>query len=54
LVIGDFRQKAGMLEGNLPAVITPRDVAVKKLVDIQTRLADATAQMSLLRTNAEN
>ncbi|MFC6522893.1 ATPase [Undibacterium arcticum] len=52
--LGDFRQKAGMLEGNLQAVITARDVAVTELKGIQTQLANATAQMSLLRTDAEN
>ena len=52
--LGDFRQKAGMLEGNLQAVITARDVAVKELKDTQIHLADTTAQMSLLRTDAEN
>ncbi|MFD2274459.1 hypothetical protein ACFS07_34575 [Undibacterium arcticum] len=51
--LGDFRQKAGMLEGNLQAVITARDVAVTELKGIQTQLANATAQMSLLRTDAE-
>jgi len=52
--LGDFRQKIGMLEGNLQAVIITRDMAVTELKDIQKQLTDATAQMSLQRFAAEN
>jgi len=46
--------QAGILEGNLQAVTKSRDVAMNDLKGIQTKLADATAQMSLLRTKGEN
>lgn len=52
--LGDLRQKAGVLEGNLQAVITARDMAMTELKSIQKQLADTTAQMSLLRSDAEN
>ena len=52
--LGDFRQKAGILEGNLQAVISARDMAVTELKATQKQLADTTSQMSLLRTDSEN
>jgi len=51
--LGDLRQKAGMLEGNLQAITTNRDMAVNDLKSIQAQLADATAQLFVVRTEVE-
>jgi chromosome segregation ATPase len=52
--LGDFRQKAGILEGNLQAVTSARDMAAAELRTTQKQLADMTSQISSLRTDAEN
>jgi uncharacterized coiled-coil DUF342 family protein len=52
--LGDIRQKAGVLEGNLQAVTANRDLAINELKGVQAQLTEATAQVSLLRTEAES
>ncbi len=52
--LGDHRQKAGILEGNLQTVTVNWDLATSELKTIQAQLAEAVAQAYLRRTEVEN
>lgn len=51
--LGDYRQKIGMLEGNLQAVTANKDLIANELKAAQMQLADAIAQASAMRSDAE-
>ena len=52
--LGDVRQKAGVLEGNLQAVTASRDTAVGELKTVQAQLAEATAQLTSMRGDVDS
>ncbi|WP_211455463.1 DNA-binding protein, partial [Collimonas antrihumi] len=51
--LGDLRQKIGMLEGNLQAAAANKDLIANELKAVQVQLADAMAQASTMRNDAE-
>jgi len=52
--LGDLRQKTGTLEGQLKAVTSNRDLLSNEIHDVRLQLTEATAKLSLLRSEAEN
>lgn len=52
--LGDHRQKAGILEGNLQAVMANLDQTINEIKTVQAELADAATQVYLARTETEN
>lgn len=52
--LGDIRQKTGVLEGNLQAVTTAHDQAVKEVKAWQTQIAELSTRISTLGIEAAN
>lgn len=50
----DYRQKTGILEGNLQAVMANLDKAISEIKTVQAQLADAATQVYLTGTETEN
>jgi chromosome segregation ATPase len=52
--LGDARQKTGMLEGNLQAITSAYEVALKETKHWQAQTAELSNQLSVLRNATEN
>lgn len=52
--LGDYRQKTGILEGNLQAVMANLDKAISEIKTVQAQLADAAKQVYLAGTETKN
>jgi len=53
-LLGDMRQKIGVLEGGLHAITLNRDTVTGELHDVRIQLADAIAKLTVTTAEAEN